>query len=451
MKAIVGKPVIVFLVALVVFALTATAGRADGTTQRVISERVYFNTEGSSGTGYFPPGAGIFGKTLFQLTGSGGCYSYDTELFSTPPSTIANMGPGHAGSNEKIYLSGSVTVSGHVNVPQSLVDQVLNGDFSNLVGGWSCSVGTKLPVGTTGEEGDEREFAGPRITSQLQGWKPNEWPPEGTYQGGTPAWPYDPNYVSYPVVEPQWDKNNDGVTTTADYDYFVANGGFGAERGGATSPIPYTQRDDPTIMVMDKGQLVPASEGSAWFDHYRIDDNNNFIGTWKTVYFTGTQYRFNNFNSGSSESYHYNGNMDFYCNNFHHQGSNDMLFSATGSVTMAVRDGIVFDGESDFNVGGRPEQLDVVCTGTTVDIGGSANGTAGSFYAPNADLLIEGDGWIYAALIANSVTIGGSRSICYPINYRGPNSGAGGDAGGPGGTPLNPPLRDDWKEIIFTD
>jgi len=127
-----------------------------------------------------------------------------------------------------------------------------------------------------------------------------------------------------------------------------------------------------------------------------------------------------------------------------------MLLDSDANIVMAVKNDIVFDGESDFNVGGDSNQFDVVCTGTTVDIGGSADGTAGCFYAPNADMVIEGDGWIYAAIIANSVTIGGSRSICYPFPYQGPNGGAGG--GGDGGeTPINPPSREDWKEIIVSD
>ena len=426
---------------------------------RSVTEQVVLPTEPTGGSGgYFPPGTGVFGKTKFQLTGSGGCYSYDPSEYPVPPSSTSNMGPGHCGSNEQIYLSGSVTISGHVNVPQALVDEIQGGDLTNLEAGWSCSVGTKLPVGVTGETGDEREFIGPRNTSQLQGWKPEQWPQEGTYNSGTPCWPYDyvdddnnyNDYAAYQVVDPQWDKDDDGDTDTADYDYFVDHGGFAAENGGSTTEIPYTAKDDPTIMVMDKGVLVPASEGQAWYDDYYIDANNNFIGTWKEVYFTGTQYRFNDFEPGASQSYHYTGDMSFYCENFSHGGSNDMLLDSDANIVMAVKNDIVFDGESDFNVGGDSNQFDVVCTGTTVDIGGSADGTAGCFYAPNADMVIEGDGWIYAAIIANSVTIGGSRSICYPFPYQGPNGGAGG--GGDGGeTPINPPSREDWREIIVSD
>ena len=248
-----------------------------------------------------------------------------------------------------------------------------------------------------------------------------------------------------------------GVQTCAlpisdDYDYFIAHGGFAAERGGGTGAISYTQRDDPTIMVMDKGVLVPASEGQAWYDDYYIDDNHNFHGTYKELYFNGIQYRFNNFESGGDQNYHYTGNMDFYCENFHHTGGNDMLLGTDAGITLAVKNTLVFDGESDFNVGGGSDQFDAVCTGATVDIGGSADGTAFSIYAPNADILIEGDGWVYAAIIANSVEIGGSRSICYPINYNGPNDGLGGDQGvGPGGPATNPPERKDWKEIIVSD
>ncbi|MDP8215072.1 MAG: hypothetical protein RAO92_04100 [Candidatus Euphemobacter frigidus] len=418
-----------------------------GEATRRLAEQVDLPTKGGGEGGFIPPGAGVFGKAKFQFSGSGGCYSYDPRVYSSPPSNISQMGPGHCGSNEHIYFDGSSTVSGHVNVPQSIVDEVAGGNFTHLQGGWSCSVGTKLPVGMTGEEGDLREFQGPRNTSQLQGWKPSEWPPEGTYNSGTPCWPYDPGYAAFPVVDPQWDKDGDGDTDTADYDYFVTQGGFAAERGGGGGEISYTAKDDPTIMVMDKGVLVPASEGQ---DYY-IDENHNFVGTWKTVYFTGTQYRFNNFQSGASQSYHYTGNMDFYCENFHHGGSNNMLLDPNASIVMAVKNSIVFDGESDFNVGGSSSQFDVVCTGTTVNIGGSADGTAGSVYAPNANIVIEGAGWIYAAIIANSVEIGGSRSICYPLNYQGPNGGAGGSGGGGGGTPINPPSREDWKEIIISD
>lgn len=428
-------------------------GTTRGEAAREVTEQVTMPTVGpGSGGGYVPPGAGVFGKAKFQFTGSGGCYSYDPRVYTPPPTNISQMGPGHCGSNEHIYLDGSVTVSGHVNVPQAIVDEVMAGNFTHLQGAWSCSVGTKLPVGLTGEEGDEREFLGPRNTSQLQGWKPSEWPPEGTYNSGTPCWPYDPGYAAFPVVDPQWDKDGDGDTDTADYDYFIAHGGFTAERSGSSGEIQYTAKDDPTIMVMDKGVLVPASEGQAWYDDYYIDENHNFVGTWKEVYFTGDQYRFNNFDSGVSQSYHYTGNMDFYCENFHHGGSNDMLLSPDAGIVMAVKNSIVFDGESDFNVGGSSNQFDVVCTGPTINLGGSAAGTAFNMYAPNADMVIAGDGWIYAAIIANSVEIGGSRSICYPMTYNGPNGGLGGDQGvGPGGTPVNPPAREDWKEIIISD
>jgi len=418
---------------------------------RSVTEQVVLPTEPSGGSGgYFPPGTGVFGKEKFQLTGSGGCYSYDPSLYPVPPSSISNMGPGHCGSNEQIYLSGSVTISGHVNVPQALVEEIQGGDLTNLEAGWSCGVGNKLPTGTTGEEGDDREFTGARNTFPLQGWKPSQWPPEGTYNSGTPCWPHDPGYAAYPVVDPQWDKDDDGDTDTADYDYFVAHGGFAAENGGSTDSIPYTAKDDITIQVYDKGVPVTASEGQAWYDDYYIDENHNFIGTWKEVYFTGTQYRFNDFEAGASQSYHYTGDMTFYCEDFHHGGSNDMLLGNGANIVMAVKNTIVFDGESDFNVGGGSDQFDVVCTGTIIDIGGSADGTAGSFYAPNADMVIEGDGWIYAAIIANSVTIGGSRSICYPFPYQGPNGGAGGGGGGEE-TPINPPSREDWKEIIVSD
>ncbi len=445
LSGIKGSVVILTIFLSAVFFLIINPGKAN--TERTVIEKVILPTAGTGGNGYIPPGSGVYGKSKFQFSGSGGCYSYDPSVYTPPPSNISQMGPGHAGSNERIVLSGSVTVSGHVNVPQSIVDEIAGGDFSHLEGGWSCAVGTKLPVGATGEEGDDREFNGPRVTAQLQGWKPGDWPPEGTYQSGTPAWPYDPGYAAFPVVDPQWDKDADGDTDGADYDYFVSHGGFAAERGGSTGEVPYTQKDDPTICVMDKGVLVPASEGQAWYDDYYIDANHNFVGTWKTVYFTGSQYHFNNFVSGANESYHYTGNMDFYCENFHHQGSNDMLFDPNASIVMAVKGNIVFDGESDFNVGGGANQFDVVCTGTTVDIGGSVNGTAGSFYAPNADMIIEGDGWIYAAIVAKSITIGGSRSICYPVSYQGPNGGVGGDQGS-GGTPINPPSREDWKETV---
>ncbi len=456
-----GWIIVIFcLIALLCFPLSNSRGAS-----RSVSEQVVLPTAPTGGSGgYFPPGTGIFGKTKFQLTGSGGCYSYNPAQYPVPPSSTANMGPGHCGSNEKIYLSGSVTVSGHVNVPQSMVDILwdpavpLATKRTYCDAGWSCIAGNKLPVGFTEETGDTREFFGARNSSPLQGWAEDMWPATGTYSGGTPAWPYDGlwesdpphTYAPYPVLDPQWDKDGDGDTDTADYDYFVAHGGFAAENGGSSAEIPYTAKDDPTIMVMDKGVLVPASEGQAWYDDYYIDDNHNFVGTWKEIYFTGTQYRFNNFESGASESYHYTGNMSFYCEDFHHGGSNDMILDPNASIVMAVKNNIVFDGESDFNVGGGADQFDVVTTGTTVNIGGSADGTAGCFYAPNANMLIEGDGWIYAAIIANSVEIGGSRSICYPFPYNGPNGGAGG-GGGSGSTTINPPSRKDWKEIIVSD
>lgn len=432
---------------LIPFTLQFTNG-VQGEAARELTEQVTLPAEDPvNGGGYVPPGSGIYGKSKFQFSGSGGCYSYDPSVHSPPPTDISQMGPGHCGSNEDIYLDSSVTISGHVNVPQAIVDEVTGGDFTHLRGAWTCSVGTKLPIGMTGEAGDLREFLGPRDTSQL-----NNWTVEGTYSSGTPCWPYDPGYAAFPVVDPQWDQDGDGDTDTDDYYYFVTHGGFAAERGGGGDTIPYTANDDPTIMVMDKGVLVPAQGGDAWYCDYKIDENHNFIGKYLEVYFTGTQYRFNNFESGSSESYHYTGNMDFYCENFHHGGSNDMLLDPNASIIMAVKNTIVFEGESDFNVGGGSDQLDVVCTGLTVKIGGSAAGTALSLYAPNADIVITGSGWIYAAIIANSIEIGGSRSICYPIIYNGPNGGLGGDQGvGPGTAPVNPPEREDWQEVIVSD
>ena len=450
------KLLVIWIVSICILLLLFTfqfVNTVQGEASREVTEQVSMPTIGIGDEGgYISPGAGIFGKEKFQFTGSGGCYSYDPGVYSPPPSNISQMGPGHCGSNEHIYLDGSVTVSGHVNVSQAIVDEVTGGDFSHLQGSWSSLVGTKLPVGITGEEGDEREFQGPRNTSQLQGWKPSQWPPEGTYNSGTPCWPYDTGYAAFPVVDPQWDKDGDGDTDTADYDYFVTNGGFAAERGGGGEEIPYTEKDDPTIMVYDKGVPVPASEGQAWYDDYYIDENHNFIGTYKEIYFTGSQYRFNNYNSGADQNYHYTGNMDFYCENFHHQGGNDMLLDPSAGIVLAVKNTIVFDGEADFNVGGGANQFDAVCTGSTINIGGSADGTAFSIYAPNADIVIAGNGWIYAAIIANSIEIGGSRSICYPMTYTGPNGGLGGDQGvGAGGTPVNPPEREDWKEIIVSD
>lgn len=356
MKTSPGKLAAVVFCLITLFCLPLN-NNARGGTARSVTEQVALPTEPGGGIGgYFPPGTGVFGKTRFQLTGSGGCYSYDPELYPVPPSSISNMGPGHCGSNEHIYLLGSVTISGHVNVPQAIVDEVTGGDFTHLEADYSCEVGSKLPVGTTGEEGDEREFLGPRDSLSLGGWKPDQSPADGTYKSGTPCWPYDPGYAAYPTVTPQWDKDDDGDTDTDDYYYFVDHGGFAAENGGSTDAIPYTEKDDLTIMVMDKGVLVPASEGTAWYDDYEIDDTHNFKGTWKEVYFTGTQYRFNNFKSGPSEPYYFTGDMEFYCEDLTFSGSCDMILQDndgnSGSVVMAVKNDIEFSGEADFNVGG---------------------------------------------------------------------------------------------------
>ncbi len=396
-----------------------------GDTRRVITERVFFLAGGSG----FPPGIGLFGKNYFSVSGSGKVYSFDPETQFPPPTNVVRMGPGHIGSSGRIELAGSAVISGQVNVPQAIVDQLAEGDFSNLAGGWSVTVGNKLPEGATGEEGDERIFDGPRIPSQLQSWSQN---PDSSYLGGTPAWPYDPGYTPYPrgyEFDPQWDKNGDGATTPADYDFFVAQGGFAAEQGGSTAEIPYTQRDDPTIMVRDnEGLLVSAVEGTGWQADYRIDNDHNFIGTWKELYFTGTRYRFNDFTSGPSQSYHYTGEMDFYVENFSHRGSSSAVVGENGRVVMAVRESLSFTGSANFNVGGRTDQFQVFTPGETVNIR-STNGSSGAFYAPNAAIDLGNNGLIHAAVTAESVTIAGSRTVCYPLNYRGPDDGTGGGAG----------------------
>jgi type II secretory pathway pseudopilin PulG len=398
-----------------------------GDTRRVISARVYFEPAGGSG---FPPGIGLFGKNYFSVSGSGKVYSFDPEAQFPPPTNVALMGPGHIGSSGQIELSGSAVISGQVNVPQSIVDQLAEGDFSNLVGGWSVEVGGRLPEGTTGEEGDERVFDGPRVPAQLQSWSQN---PDSSYLGGTPAWPYDPDYSPYPSgyeFDPQWDKNGDDATTPADYDYFVERGGFAAEQGGSTAEIPYTPRDNPTIMVRDnEGLLIPAVEGQGWKADYRIDDDHNFIGTWKELYFTGSRYRFNDFTSGPSQSYHYTGEMDFYVENFSHRGSSSAVVGENGRVVMAVKEILAFTGSSNFNVGGRTDQFQVFTPGETVNIR-STNGSSGAFYAPNAAIDLGNNGLIHAAVTAKSVTIAGSRTVCYPLNYRGPGDVPGGGAGG---------------------
>ncbi len=410
-----------------------------GDARRVIAERVHFEAGGAA----FPPGIGLFGRTLFQVTGSGGVYSFDPDLQDPPPTSTGQMGPGHITGSEKIALGGSVTVSGQVNIPGSLLEEIRDGDFSNLQGGWSVAVGTRLPEGSSGEEGDTREFDGPRIPAQLQGWSQN---PDSSWVDGTPAWPYDPGYQPYPTgdgFDPQWDKNGDGVTSPADYDHFVASGGFAAERGGPANEIPYTQPNDPTIMVRDNdGQLVPAEEGPG--RDYRIDENHNFTGTWKELYFTGNQYRFNDFESGGSQSYRYTAEMDFYVENFLHRGSSSAVIGPNGRVNMAVRDSIAFVGNANFNVGGRTDQFQVFTPGETVNIQ-STDGSSGAFYAPNADIDLGRSGLLHAAVVANSVTIGGSRIVCYPLNYRGPGEDPGGS---PGEVILE---REAWRDSTGAD
>ncbi|HOO76358.1 MAG TPA: hypothetical protein PLI51_09920 [bacterium] len=424
------------------------------TSSRSIREVVNLGTQGESGEGggrYFPGGIGLWGSEGVEATGTSGVYSFNPVDYPIPPRITSQMGPGHVGTNEDIYMSGSAIITGKVNVPQAIVDEALAQTYTHCDAGWSCSVGSKLPVGLTGEPDDETEYAGPRDTTPLQGWKPSQWPPEGTFNGGTPCWPTDPGYVPIAPFYPQWDMNGDGTTSGADYDYFVAHGGFTAERGGSASAIPYTQRDDPTIMKLDKGVLVPASEGQAWYDDYYIDDQNNFHGTWKSIYFTGSRYRFNNFYSGASQPMYLTSSADFYIDgNFNQTNGCDLIYQGdTASITMAVKGNVVWSGEADFNVGGKANAFDLITLGSSLDLEGSADGTAGQFYAPLADVHIDGDGWLFGSVIAKSVVLEGSRFVCYPSDYLGPNGGLGGGLGeGEGEDPANPAQRQNWKEII---
>jgi len=432
---------------------------------RSLHETIDLGTQGetpySGGGSYVPAGMGVFGGDGINISGTCGTYSYDPSLYPIPPTETSLMGPGHAGSNDSFIMEGSAVISGRVRVPQAIVDEALAEDYTHLNAGWSCVVGSKLPTGLTGEPGDEYEYAGPRDTSALSGWKPSQWPPEGTFNGGTPCWPTDPGYEPSEPFVPQWDINGDGVTTLADYDYFVANGGFAAQRGeGAAGPVPFTEKDDPTIMKLDKGELVPASEGQEWYDDYYIDDNHNFFGTWKTVYLTGSQYRFHSFHSGASEPIYVTGDADFYVDSDYVQGHGcDMYFRDDGALTMAVKGNFIVTGEADINAGddinraGEAWRFDLVTLGSELDLENSSDGSAGTFYAPLADVHIAGNGYLFSSLVAGGeVVVEGSRKICYPIDYLGPNGGAGGIIGsappGQGTDPANPAEREDWKEII---
>ncbi len=442
------------MTALAVIALLIPWASQAETVSRGLHETVVLSTQAQQQQGsgsYFPAGIGVWGTDNFSNTGNPGIVaSYDPTVYTYPPSLLAEMGPGHAGSNSRIYLSGSVKVTGKINVPQQIVLEALAQNYAHCDAGWSCSVGSKLPVGLTGEPGDETEYAGPRNTTPLQGWKPSQWPPEGTFLGGTPCWPTDPGYVPITPFYPQWDKDGDGTTSTADYDYFAAHGGFAAEQGGAP-------KDDPTIMKLDKGVLVPASEGTEWYDDYYIDANHNFIGTWKTVYLTGPQYRFHSFRTGSSEPIYFNAKTDFYTDSDYVQGGGcDMIFTGEGELKMAVKGNFIITGEADLNHGpevntaGQSYRLDVVTTGNTLNLANSADGSAGTFYAPLANVAISGDGYIYASVIGKTVSMSGSRSVCYPITYTGPNGGLGGTIGEGPQDPANPVTRENWKEIIIT-
>nr|HPJ72472.1 hypothetical protein [bacterium] len=249
----------------------AFSARGD-TSSRGLREVVNLGSQGEEPQGsgrFFPPGIGVWGTESFQFTGDGDLCSFDPSVYPIPPSDIALMGPGHAGSNDRIYLDGSVRVTGMIRTTQAVRDASMGYPFDSEVidAGWSCSVGSKLPTGLTGEAGDDFQYSGARVATPLSGWDGTKQNPDRqSYSSGTPCWPKDPGYPVIAPFYPQWDMNGDGTTSAADYDYFVAHGGFAAQRGAPETTIPYTEKDDPTIMKMDKGVLVPASEGQAWYD-----------------------------------------------------------------------------------------------------------------------------------------------------------------------------------------
>jgi len=370
---------------------------------RSVTEQVVLPIQGGGSSG--TPPCGVFGKNYIDWTASPEVYSYDPEDWpSGPPSSTLYMDPGSIGSNLLVELNGG-EIGGKII----------------LASGGSFECGNLLKVGT--------KLDPPRSPAKAS----------QEYISGTPAVPGDPGYEYVNSYDPQWDKDGDGDTDGSDFDWVIQNGGL----EGEGSSIPYTQPNDPTIMVYDKDKLVPAVVNS----DYKLV-NNEFEDKNEDIYFTGTQYRFEEFKWGTSDEFYFgetDNDTSMYADRWAQTGSGDMIIRNDKKFTLCIKDDVDISGSGKYNEGGKADQFDVCGSATVVDITGSGDAVAGQFYFPNADLDIAGSGMIYLAIVAKSITKTGSGDICYPSDYEGPPGGVGGS------TTLNPPSRKDWKEIIVSD
>lgn len=103
---------------------------------------------------------------------------------------------------------------------------------------------------------------------------------------------------------------------------------------------------------------------------------------------------------------------DYWCNAISISGSGSIVLPATGTVRIFVEGSnpSINIGGQGFVNSGRPENLQVFTSATSVDVSG--NGTfRGVLYAPNADITMRGNGQYYGAVIGHemSLTGGGSR------------------------------------------
>ena len=388
---------------LIAFMISHFVSPVMGGAARSVTEQVILPTQGGGSSG--TPPCGVFGKNYIDWTASPEVYSYNPDDWPTgPPSSTLYMEPGSIGSNLLINLVGG-EIGGKII----------------LASGGNLSCGNLLKVGT--------KLDPPRSPA-----KANQ-----EYISGTPTVPGDPGYEYMNTYDPQWDKDGDGDTDSADYDWVIQNGGL----EGEGSSIPYTQPNDPTIMVYDKGILIPAVVNS----DYKLV-NNEFEDKNEDIYFTGTQYRFEEFKWGASDEFYFGetGNdTSIYADRWAQTASGDMIINNDKKLTVCIKDDVDISGSGKYNEGGKANQFDVCGSATVVDITGSGDAVAGQFYFPNADLDIAGSGMIYLAIVAKSITKTGSGDICYPSDYEGPPGGVGGS------TTLNPPSRKDWKEIIVSD
>ncbi len=384
-----------------------------GSSSKTMTEVMVFSSKGGIG-GSAPP-CGLFGKEYMSFSGSSRVYSYNPDEWpSGPPTSYDDMGPGSVGTNGPVSSSGSGRVSG----------QVIMVEGQSFSASGTVKVGTKLNI----------DGQGARFPSKAS----------SDYVSGSPARPGDTGYTYSEEYTPQWDKDGDGDTDGADYDWVITNGGL--EGGG--SAIPYTQAGDTTIRKDDQGEPGEVAEMGKSGD-YDLDQNGNFLVTGSTsLHFTGSEYRFNEFRrTGSGELYFGTGgnNTNFYASEIHQSGSGDLVIGNSKKLTLCVRNDVDISGSGKFNENGDALQLDVVSPATSVDISGSGDAVAGCFYFPNAYIDISGSGIMYMAIIAKGLNKTGSGKFCYPTTYEGPPGGSGGS------TPAPPAERLDWKEIIVTE